>query len=222
MTRDDLPAAILWDMDGTLIDSEPYWIDAECELAAQFGAAWTRDDGLKLVGSPLPTSALILRDAGIDLSPQEIIDALIASVAARAREAMPWIDESRALLDLAREVGIPCALVTMSVGEFVEVFLDQAGAFDAVVTGDQVSRGKPDPEAYLLASARLGVNARDCVAIEDSIVGVAAAQASGAVTVAVARHVELPRLEGVTYLESLAGVELTTLRDLVGRARNPR
>jgi len=198
---------VLWDMDGTLIDSEPYWIEAEMSLAQRFGAVWTYDDALTLVGSPLDVSAQILRERGIDLAVEQIIATLLERVTARARDHMPWMDDARTLLHAVHAQGIPCALVTMSRGEFVEAFLDQAGdVFSVVVTGDQVARGKPHPEAYLRAAQLLGVDARECVAIEDSSAGVRSAHAAGARTIAVVRHVQVPQLEGMVQVASLEGV----------------
>lgn len=199
-------------MDGTLIDSEPYWIDAEMNLTARFGVPWTFEDGLTLVGNPLDVSAQVLIDRGVRLTAAEVIDALVTEVAARAESSMPWVPDARALLDEVAGAGIPCALVTMSIGSLVDRFVEQAGdVFGAVVTGDQVARGKPDPEAYLLAAKRLGVDPAQCVAIEDSPVGIRAAHASGAATIAIPRHTTNPGIQGVTVLTTLEGV---TLRDL--------
>jgi beta-phosphoglucomutase-like phosphatase (HAD superfamily) len=199
-------------MDGTLIDSEPYWIDAEMHLTARFGVRWTHEDGLTLVGNPLDVSAQVLIDRGVRLTEAEVIDALVTEVAARAEKSMPWVRDAKVLLDEVVGAGIPCALVTMSIGSLVDRFVEQAGdVFAAVVTGDQVTKGKPDPEAYLLAAKRLGVDPAQCVAIEDSPVGIRAAHASGAATIAVPRQTESPRIQGVTVLTTLEGV---TLRDL--------
>lgn len=212
VTLSQLPAAILWDMDGTLIDSEPYWIDAEMKLAAKFGVSWTHEDGLTLVGNPLDVSAHVLIDRGVPLTEAEIIDALVTEVAAGVEVSMPWIAAARTLLTEVVDAGIPCALVTMSIGSLVDQFVEQAGdVFAAVVTGDQVARGKPDPEAYLLAAKRLGVDPTRCVAIEDSPVGIRAAHASGAATIAVPRHTEDPGIQGVTALATLKGVGLQDL-----------
>jgi len=210
-------------MDGTLIDSEPYWIDAEMSLAARFGVPWSFDDGLTLVGKPLDVSASILIDRGIALSSDEVTDVLVTEVARRAALAMPWLPDARALLDEVIAAGIPCALVTMSIGALVDRFLEQSGdVFGAVVTGDQVARGKPDPEAYLAAAARLGVDPRDCVAIEDSPVGVRAALASGAATIAVRRHAEIPDLPGLTVLPSLTLTGVADLALVLASARTRR
>ncbi len=184
-------------------------MEAEADLARRFDVEWTYDDGLSLVGNPLSTSAQILIDRGVRLEPDEIISTMVAQVSARARTHMPWLADSRALLDELIAEGVPCALVTMSFGDLAGAFVDAAGGvFAAVVTGDQVRNGKPDPEAYLTAAQRLGVDPRQCVAIEDSPAGVRSAHASGAVTLAVRRHVPLPFLPGVSRLTSLDGVDL--------------
>ncbi len=194
-------------MDGTLIDTEPYWIQAQGRLARRFGVEWTHNDGLTLVGNPLDSSAQILIDRGVRLEPNEIVSTLVTHVSQRARERMPWLADSRRLLDELVAAGVPCALVTMSIGALVDTFLDAAGGvFDAVVTGDQVLNGKPDPEAYLTAAHRLGVDPRQCVAIEDSPVGARSAHAAGAVTIAVRRHIPLPSLDGMSRLKSLDGI----------------
>nr|WP_255633434.1 HAD family phosphatase [Demequina sp. TTPB684] len=199
----------MWDMDGTLIDTEPYWMEAEAALAARFGVEWTQEDGLSLVGNALDTSAQVFIDRGVPLGQEEIISTMVAHVSARAREHMPWQTDARALLAEVAAAGVPCALVTMSIGALVDEFIGAVGgAFSVVVTGDQVRRGKPDPEAYLLAAERLGVTASQCIAIEDSPAGVASAHASGAVTIGVRRHADLPALPGLSRLKDLHGVGL--------------
>lgn len=217
VTLSQMPAAVLWDMDGTLVDSEPYWIDAEISLAARFDVDWSHADGLTLVGNPLDVSARVLIDKGIRLSEAEIIDALVTDVSARAVAHMPWVPEATTLLAEVVGAGIPCALVTMSTGSLVDHVVKQAGeVFSAVVTGDQVARGKPDPEAYLLAAQRLGVDPTQCVAIEDSPVGIRAAYASGAATIGVPRYTEDPRIDGVTVLKTLEGLRLADLARILG------
>jgi beta-phosphoglucomutase-like phosphatase (HAD superfamily) len=173
---------------------------------------WSHEDGLTLVGNPLDVSAQVLIARGVRLTEAEVIDAMVTEVAARAEISMPWVPDAKVLLDEVVRAGIPCALVTMSIGSLVDRFIEQAGdVFAAVVTGDQVTKGKPDPEAYLLAAERLRVDPALCVAIEDSPVGICAAHASGAATIAVPRQTESPGIQGVTVLTTLEGV---TLRDL--------
>ncbi len=207
-------------MDGTLIDSEPYWMEAETRLAARFGVDWTHEDGLTLVGNPLDVSAAVLIARGVDLPADQVIDALVTEVAERAAAAMPWQNDARDLLNEVVAAGIPCALVTMSIGALVDRFLEAVGpVFSVVVTGDQVARGKPDPESYLRAAELLGVDAADCVAIEDSRAGIASAHASGAATVAVRRHTDLPDLEGLTRVTTLEGIGVEGLSRIVAERR---
>ncbi len=209
-------------MDGTLIDTEPYWMEAEADLARRFDIEWSDEDGLSLVGNALDTSAQVFIDRGVRLSQDEIISTMVAHVSGRARMHMPWLPDSRSLLDELVAAGVPCALVTMSIGSLVDVFVEAAGdVFSAVVTGDQVRTGKPHPEAYLMAAERLGVDARKCVAIEDSPAGVRSAHASGAVTIAVRRHAPLPSLPGMSRLSSLDGVGLDDVaRFFAGQVRD--
>lgn len=205
--------AVLWDMDGTLIDSEPYWIEAETALVERFGGTWSEEDGLTLVGRPLPYSARILQGRGVALPEDEIVATLTASVAERIRGAVPWQEDARALLQEVVAAGVPCALVTMSYRRMADALLAAVPeAFQVVVTGDEVRHGKPDPESYLLAAHRLGVDIARCVAIEDSPSGIGAAWSSGAATIAVRRLAKLDARPGLTRLTTLDGLGLEGIR----------
>lgn len=208
------PAAVLWDMDGTLVDTEPYWLTAETELVHAWGGDWSIDDGLSLVGSSLERSSLIIASRGVELEPQEIIQVLTDRVIAQLADEVPWRPGARDLLVELQEAGIATALVTMSIRRMADYIAAAAGfpAFDIVIAGDEVINGKPDPEPYLRAAQALGVDPTDCIAIEDSEFGVASAVASGATTVAVPLHVPLPPSPAYTLWESLHG---RTLQDLV-------
>ncbi|MDN4484344.1 HAD family hydrolase [Demequina lignilytica] len=211
-----LPAAVLWDMDGTLIDSEPYWISAEIELTRSFGVEWTHEDGLALVGKPLLYSAELFRERGVDLDPEDIIDFLIERVTAQVRRETPWMDDARALLDSVVAAGIPCALVTMSYSRLADAVVSRVpDAFAVVVTGDQVTHGKPHPEAYLTAAQRLGVPIERCVAIEDSPSGVGSAYTAGATTLGVRRLAPLEARPGLSRVRSLEGMTAGTLARLL-------
>jgi HAD superfamily hydrolase (TIGR01509 family) len=188
------PAAVLWDMDGTLIDSEPYWLQAESDLVHGAGGVWTEEDGLQLIGSGLERSALILQSRGVELTVEQIVVRLTERVRAQIGDTVPWRPGSRELLLELREAGIPTALVTMSRRTMA---LDVANAlgfvgFDVVVAGDDVENAKPHPEPYLTAAARLGVDISACVALEDSEPGVASAVAAGATVFALPLHIPLP------------------------------
>lgn len=209
-----LPAAVLWDMDGTLVDTEPYWIRAEQELVAEHGGTWTHEQALQLVGNALTVSATILRDqGGVDLPVDAIVDRLLGQVVAQVRERVPWQPGALELLTSLAEAGVPCALVTMSYSALAEEVVSRGpeGAFATLVTGDQVTRGKPDPEPYLVAAERLGVDAAACVAIEDSPTGIASARAAGIATLGVEAVVPVPHLDGLSRAGSLEKVEVATL-----------
>ncbi|MFC4555330.1 HAD family hydrolase [Georgenia faecalis] len=215
-----LPAALLWDMDGTLVDTEPYWIQAEIDLAAEHGGSWTHEQALQLIGRPLTDSASILREqGGIRGTDDEIADTLVARVAERVRrDGPPWRSGSRELLEAARAAGVPCALVTMSYRVLAEAVLDtlEPGTFATVVTGDEVTHGKPHPEAYLTAAATLGAAPAECVALEDSTVGVAAAEAAGVPTIAVPLMVEIPAAPGRSRVRDVGTLTLEDLSRVAG------
>lgn len=217
------PAAVLWDMDGTIIDTEPYWIRAEEELVAAWGGTWTYEDAVQLVGQGLWSSALVFRSRGVDMEPQQIIDALTDSVLAQIGDPVPWRAGAVGLIRELRETGVPTALVTMSVrrmADSVVAALERElgrTAFDVVVAGDEVERPKPYPDAYLLAAEKLGVPIAACVALEDSEPGTASAVASGATTLAVPFHVPLPPSPAYTLLENgLEALDLARLSELHG------
>ena len=211
--------AVLWDMDGTLVDTEPYWIQAEHELVGAHGGHWSHEKALKLVGNDLLTSARIIRDEGpVDLAPELIVDLLLERVVELVRERVPWQPGALELLASLRAAAVPCALVTMSYEVFAAEVTRQApaGSFDTMVTGDQVARGKPDPEAYLTAASRLGVDPEKCMAIEDSPTGIAAALASGARTLGVEAVVPVPHLAGLSRASSLTQVDLGIVARIAG------
>ncbi|MFC5501565.1 HAD family hydrolase [Lysinimonas soli] len=209
----------MWDMDGTLVDTEPYWLTAETELVHAWGGQWSHADGLQLVGSSLERSSLILQSRGVDLPTDEIIDVLTDRVLTLLRDAVPWRPGARELLEALRDAEVPTALVTMSIRRMADHIAEAAGfpAFDIVVAGDEVTQGKPHPEPYLRAAMALGVNAADCIAVEDSEFGVAAAVASGATTIAVPLHVPLPPSPAYTLWPSLEGRGLEELFDVHSR-----
>jgi HAD superfamily hydrolase (TIGR01509 family) len=215
-TESRRPAAVLWDMDGTLVDTEPYWLTAETELVHAWGGEWSLDDGLALVGSSLERSSRIIASRGVELEPDEIIQLLTDRVISQLADEVPWRPGARELLTGLHELGVPTALVTMSIRRMADFIAEGAGfpAFDVVIAGDEVVNGKPDPEPYLRAAQALGVDPADCIAVEDSEFGVASAVASGATTLAVPLHVPLPPSPAYTLWDSLDGRTLDDLFDL--------
>lgn len=214
------PAAVLWDMDGTLVDTEPYWFDIEFELVAEFGGRWTEADAHSLVGFDLLDSAHELRTrGGVQLESVEVVERLLDGVITRVADQLPWRPGAPELLAECVAGGIPCVLVTMSWRRLADAVISSAptGSFVASVTGDEVRHGKPDPEPYLTAAATLGVDPSECVAIEDSPTGVASALAAGCATLGVPHVVPVAAAPGLTLVDSLVGVGLADLRGLRAR-----
>jgi HAD superfamily hydrolase (TIGR01509 family) len=204
----ELPAAVLWDMDGTLVDTEPFWFAAEGDLVRSYGGTWTRRHAEELVGSSLATTGQVMRAAGVPLTDEEIVERLLDEVVERTSRDVPWCPGARELLARLREAGVPCALVTSSYARLADpvVAALPAGSFETVVTGDVVHHGKPHPEPYLTATSRLGVAAEHCVAIEDSDNGARSAEAAGARVLVVENHVGVTRTPGRTHVRGLPEV----------------
>jgi HAD superfamily hydrolase (TIGR01509 family) len=212
------PAAVLWDMDGTLVDTEPYWIATEFALADEYGGTWSNELALELVGNDLLESGRFIREhMPLPLSPEEIVERLLDGVVAQVERAVPWRPGARELLAELTRDGVACALVTMSYERFVTPILTQLppGSFQAVVTGDQVARGKPDPEPYLRAARLLGVDPAQCVAIEDSETGCRSAEAAGCTVLAVPHHVPVEPGERRVFADTLVGVSPDELASLL-------
>ena len=212
-----VPAAVLWDMDGTLVDTEPYWFDIEFELVAEFGGTWTDDDAHSLVGFDLLDSAHELRTrGGVQLDPVDVVERLLDGVISRVADRLPWRPGAPELLAECVAADVPCVLVTMSWRRLADAVIAAAppGSFVTSVTGDEVSNGKPDPEPYLAAAEAVGVDPAACVAIEDSPTGVAAALAAGCATLGVPHVVPVAAAPGLTLVDSLVGIGLADLRRL--------
>lgn len=205
-------------MDGTIVDTERYWIAAEHALVEAHGGTWSHGQAMQLVGQSLTFSAGILQAAGVRLGTREIIDTLTAAVIKSVRHSVPWRPGARELLDALNGAGIRCALVTMSeepLAREIVASLPKA-YFEFLVTGDTVAHGKPHPEAYLkavelLQEADTGLTVDHCVALEDSAPGVAAAVASGVATVAIPHIVPIPEDPRHFIWESLAGRTVSEL-----------
>ena len=208
------PDAVLWDMDGTLVDTEPYWVQSEHEVVAKYGGTWSHELAMNVVGFDLLDAGRYIREhSGIDVEPSDIVEELLDRVVRRVEEAVPWRPGAVALLTDLRDKGVRCALVTMSYRRFVAPILAglPAGVFEAVVTGDAVSQGKPHPEPYLKAAALLGVDPARTLAIEDSNTGTRSAESAGCTVLVVPNHVPVLEGERRVFVESLAGLTTESL-----------
>jgi HAD superfamily hydrolase (TIGR01509 family) len=211
VTHPALPTAVLWDMDGTLVNTEPLWMAAETELVHSWGGQWSHEDGLSLVGNPLTTSASILQERGVDLSLDEIIDYLSVRVRAGVAARTPWQPGAEALLRALAEAGVPQALVTSSYRNLALPFAEVAGVFATVVAGDDVQHAKPHPEPYLMAAEHLGVDVTRCVIVEDSPSGIGSAVAAGGRVLAVEVFTPIPDLPELSVTSSLTDITVADL-----------
>jgi HAD superfamily hydrolase (TIGR01509 family) len=204
-------------MDGTLIDSEPYWMNSEGAFARENNTVWTNQDGLSLVGMSLYDSSKIIKEkVGSSLEPEQIIQRLTDEVTAQLKQKILWRPGAKELLTMLRRENIKTALVTMSMHRMAQQVVDAIGfdAFDVIVAGDDVRQGKPHPEAYLKAAELLGVRPEDCVAFEDSNTGLRSAEAAGTKAVGIKNIVEIPAIPGRILWPTLEGVSLIDLQGL--------
>jgi HAD superfamily hydrolase (TIGR01509 family) len=212
------PDAVLWDMDGTLVDTEPYWIETEFALVEKHGGTWSTEHALNLVGNDLIESGRYIREhAGIDVEPADIVEELLDGVVARVERQVPWRPGAVELLADLRANGVRCALVTMSYRRFVAPILAglPADTFEVVVTGDAVTQGKPHPEPYQKAAAVLGIPPGRTLAIEDSNTGARSAESAGCTVLVVPNHVPVLPGDRRIFVSSLEGLTHSALPGLL-------
>lgn len=212
-----LPAAVLLDMDGTLVDTEHLWWRTVEETARRLGHLPTDADLPEVLGRPVAYTARHLhRVSGGTVPEARIARELDAAFTARVAEEVRPRPGALRLLARLQDAGVPAALVTASPRRVVDVVLHTLGAgwFALTVAAEDTARTKPAPDPYLRAAARLGVAPRDCVVVEDSPVGLAAALAAGCRAVAVPSTVPIPEEPGVVVLDSLEDVDLLLLSAL--------
>lgn len=223
--RAALPAAVLWDMDGTLIDAEPQWIEAQRRCMQRHGGAWSHEQGLQLVGRALPVAGLILaqhlaESTGVQVSPEEVVTDLLDEVINQLASGLIWRPGAIELLDELYLAEVPCAMVTMSYRRLASMVASHLpGRFRVLVCGDEVRCGKPSPDPYLQAAEMLGLPAQDCLAIEDSPPGVASAEAAGCQVLACPYLAPIPADPARTVVASLTEVDLPFLARILSSPR---
>ena len=187
--------AVFWDMDGTLIDSEPYWHESEFYLVKKYGGYWDEDSAWECSVGCLETVANEMIPSGTKLTVEEIGKGMVDYVAAREAESVPWVPGVLDVLKSLTDAGIPSILVSNSPRCLVENIVNHApeGAFAGYVCGDDGFKPKPSAEPYLAAGKMVGIEGTDeevakqmanCIAIEDSLSGLTAAVNSGATVIA--------------------------------------
>lgn len=214
-----VPAAVLWDYDGSLVDSESMWADVERGMARDLGGELPADYHEQTIGGTMErTAAFIIRTVGADADPGRVAAELWErGKRALAQGPVRWMPGAEALVTALRDAGVPQALVSSGHRHYLEVTLGrlQRDLFAVVVPGDEVDNAKPHPEPYLRACAALGVNAADCLAIEDSVPGAASANAAGCAVLAVPTlPPAMPMAPRRVIVETLLGLDVAALSGL--------
>lgn len=194
-TTNTFPAAILFDHDGTLVDTEPVWAAAKVALTAEFGGTWTEQDTLDCLGLSMQFTLDRLRERGVNLPDEEINDQLVAKVRETlAQQPVEFLPGVERFLSEVREAQIPAAVVTNATTSVARRTANAApeGTFSVIIGNDETTHPKPNPQPYLLAAERLGVDPTQCVAIEDSPSGVRSATAAGMRVIVVPGELEVP------------------------------
>ncbi len=213
------PAALLFDMDGTLLDSEKVWDIALDDLAQWLGGRLSHEARVAMIGSNLMRSVgLVHADLGVDAEVAASAAFLLDRAEVLFRTDLVWQPGAQALLEQARTAGVPTALVTSTVRRLTDIALDTMGRdlFTVSVCGDEVTDPKPSPEPYLRAAELLGVAARDCVAVEDSPTGIRSAESAGCAVIAVPSETAVDPAPGTWVRDSLDGLTLAELAAFVG------
>lgn len=214
--------AVLWDMDGTLVDSEKLWDVSLSALYESFGGAMSSETRTALVGaSAEETMVTVYSELGLELNPgamAESIRWLHDHTAELFDEGLPWCAGAREMLEALAAERTPTALVTNTKRELADRALNTIGRhyFSFTVCGDEVPNGKPAPDPYLRAAELLGLDPADCLAVEDSVTGTAAAERAGCAVLVVPNDVPVPGGLRRRHVESLADLDVADLRRIYG------
>ena len=191
---------------------------SEQALAAEHNGTWTANDGLDIIGMDLDESSKLFKDrANIPLEPEEIKNRLTNDVQSKLARAVPWRPGAKELLLELRKRNVKTALVTMALHRMAQQVVDAIpfDAFDVIVAGDDVTRGKPHPEAYEKAAALLGFHPSKCIAFEDSVTGLTSAEAAGTYAIGIPNIIEIPQKPDRVLWPTLEGVTFKQLRKLI-------
>jgi HAD superfamily hydrolase (TIGR01509 family) len=207
-------SAIFFDMDGTLVDSEPLWLEAEIEVMLREGCIWTAEDQLACLGGPRAKTERIMQEkCGKQMPDNYFGDQLDDLMESKLAEKLKLVPGALELLAECKENDLTFGLVTASGGRLMKVVLKSfpADIFDVVISGDDVEKSKPDPQPYLMAAERLSVDIKKSVVIEDSVTGVTAGLASGAQVIGIPHLVNLPEHENLRVVSKLSDITYSNL-----------
>lgn len=207
-------SAILFDMDGTLIDSEPLWLKAEIEVMAEVGCHWDEQDQINCLGGPAERTERYMQERSQNIKPYGyFINRLHEVMRERITNELDLIPNALSLLKECKDLGIKTALVTASSRDLMTIVLKRfpIGTFDVVVSGDDVEKSKPDPAPYLLAAKQLSVDISKCLVLEDSLTGVQSGLSSGAKVIGIPHLVQMSEHPNLRVISSLDEITLSEI-----------
>jgi len=213
-----MPHAVLWDMDGTLVDTEGLWLASEHQVMSALGASWTDEDQVICLGGPLARVTAHMRErSATHLDDDAVGRMLLDAMESRLRnEPLEWRPGARGLLLQCAALDLPAALVSASWTRLITAVVEGIQVdlgfppFTTIVAGDDVQNSKPHPEPYLEAARRLGVDPSDCLALEDSPTGITSARDAGCSVIAIPQLATVGHL-GTAVVETLAGSTIAHL-----------
>lgn len=207
-------SAILFDMDGTLIDSEPLWLEAEIEIMEELGCNWDQQDQINCLGGPIDKTENYMQDRSNNIKPFGYFTKKLDDVMEKKLSTkLNLIPNALEIISDCKRSELKIALVTASSGRLMRAVLKRfpVGIFDTTVSYDDVKRSKPDPEPYLLAAKTLGVDITNCVVIEDSLTGVQSGLNAGAQVIGIPHLVKMPSNANLRVVESLSEINMDRL-----------
>jgi HAD superfamily hydrolase (TIGR01509 family) len=209
--------AVLFDMDGTLINSEPYWLSAEQELMSRYGHIWTDEDQAYCIGGPLPKVGKYMSGLSNQAeSPEYFEKELVRMVSERFSQGLQFMPGAKELVDSLRTAEVPMALVSASPRVLVDAALQllPSGTFLSSISSQDVKESKPHPMSYLLAAEHLGVKITSCLVLEDSKTGITAGLASGAVVIGIPHIITYPASPRLHIRRDLVDVTPESLNEI--------
>ena len=220
MRKQAVLEAVLFDMDGVIIDSEPLWTEAERQLLARRMLEYSPQLKTAMMGRDAEEAVgLLINHYNLSEGVEEIIAERHEIISDLFKEHLQPVPNALELLRAVRDSGVKTGLASSSPKELVDLALSKLNItelFDLTLSGDQVARGKPAPDIYLTAATELGVSQENCLVIEDAPHGVAAAKAAGMSCLAISTSASEPELGAADrVVRSFAEVDLALLQDLI-------